>query len=77
MPDSWDGWVLHGHHHHNNLDQFPFVFYDEQRVNVGVELLDYRPIRLDTIVDILEKATAGTRLRQREDAETVLTSNEV
>jgi len=71
VPESWDGWVLHGHHHNNDLKQFPFVFYDEQRVNVGVELLNYRPIKLDTIVEILEESTTGTHLPQWEDAEPI------
>jgi hypothetical protein len=47
--------------------------YDQRRVNVGAELLDYRPIRLDTIVDLLERSTLGTHLRHRVDAEDVLT----
>ncbi len=69
VPESWDGWVLHGHHHNNDLEQFPFVYYDEKRVNVGVEVLDYKPIRLDRIVEILEEATPGTHLRMRKDVE--------
>lgn len=73
IPERWDGWVLHGHYHNNDLQQFPFVSYDQKRVNVGAELLDYRPIQLDTIVDILEEATSGTHLRHRADAEAVLT----
>jgi len=75
VPDSWDGWVLHGHHHNNDLDEFPFVFYDEQRVNVGVEILDYQPIRLETIVELLEEATPGTHIRTRADAKEVLTTD--
>jgi len=68
VPDAWDGWVLHGHHHNNHPDQFPFVSYDRKRVNVGVELLDYRPIRLDTIVDVIEASSTGTHLERRSDA---------
>lgn len=72
-PENWDGWVLHGHHHNNNVEQFPFLSYDQKRVNVGVELLDYRPVKLDTIVDLLEEATQGTHLRHKTDAESLLT----
>ncbi len=56
-----------GHHHNNDLDEFPFVFYDEERMNVGVEILGYQPIQLDTIVDILEEAAPGTHLQTRAD----------
>ncbi len=69
VPEDWDGWVLHGHIHNNDLDEFPFVSYDNKRVNVGVELLDYRPVRLDTIVEILEASSTGTHLRHRSDTE--------
>lgn len=43
---------------------------------MGVEILDYQPIQLDTIVDILEEATPGTHLRTRGDAEDVLTADD-
>ncbi len=76
VPESWDGWVLHGHHHNNDLEQFPFVFYDQQRVNVGAEILEYRPIQLDMIVEILEETTPGTRLRDRDHAKEVLVDDE-
>jgi calcineurin-like phosphoesterase family protein len=73
VPQSWDSWVLHGHHHNNDLEVFPFVFYDEQRVNVGAEVLDYRPIQLDTIVEILEKSTSKIHLPYRADADGMVT----
>jgi calcineurin-like phosphoesterase family protein len=63
VPDSWDGWVIHGHHHNNDIEGFPFVAGQEQRVNVSVELLDYRPVALDALVDLLDTCGAGTRLR--------------
>ncbi|WP_147435627.1 hypothetical protein [Halobellus sp. Atlit-38R] len=25
VPESCEGWVLHGHHHNKDLQQFPFV----------------------------------------------------
>ncbi|MGQ4556401.1 metallophosphoesterase [Halobellus sp. GM3] len=68
VPDAWDGWVIHGHIHNNDLERFPFLAYDDKRVNVSAEVLGYRPIGLDVIADLVEAAAPGDRLRLREDA---------
>jgi calcineurin-like phosphoesterase family protein len=62
-PEWWDGWVLHGHHHDNDTGQFPFVAYDDRRVNAAVELLDYRPVALSSLVELLDACVPGDRLR--------------
>ncbi|WP_255196301.1 metallophosphoesterase [Halorarius litoreus] len=73
-PGWWDGWVLHGHHHNNHPEEFPLVRTDTKRVNVGAELLDYRPASLpaiDRLLDACERQ--GRRLvRDRSAAEAVL-----
>ncbi|MFC6872893.1 metallophosphoesterase [Halobellus marinus] len=63
VPDDWDGWVLHGHHHNNRPEEYPFVATDAQRVNVSSELLEYRPLALDTLTTLLRECPPGTRLR--------------
>jgi calcineurin-like phosphoesterase family protein len=68
-PESWDGWVLHGHKHNNDTENYPFVAYDEQRVNVSCELLDYHPLALSDITNVLEDCTPGTRLRDVSDTQ--------
>jgi calcineurin-like phosphoesterase family protein len=68
IPESWDGWALHGHHHNNHPDEYPFVAYDEQRINVSSELLNYRPITLETVTSLIEQCPPGTRLRDIEKA---------
>src|SRR5665647_813945 len=25
VPHNWDGWIIHGHHHNNNIAEFPFI----------------------------------------------------
>jgi calcineurin-like phosphoesterase family protein len=77
-PEWWDGWVLHGHHHNNHLEEFPLVRTDERRVNVGVELLDYRPVALPWVVRLLDACgRRGRRLvRDRGDAAEVLKEDE-
>lgn len=63
VPDDWDGWVLHGHMHNNDTDRYPFVAADERRVNVSCELVNYRPVRLETLTSLLDVCPDGTRLR--------------
>lgn len=46
VPDRWDDWVIHGHIHNNDLDNFPLVNRIKKTVNVSAELVDYRPISL-------------------------------
>jgi calcineurin-like phosphoesterase family protein len=65
-PRNVDGWLLHGHHHNNWPDEFPFVDPAERRVNLSVELLDYRPLPMDRLVDYLER---GERYADRAAAE--------
>jgi calcineurin-like phosphoesterase family protein len=68
VPDSWDGWAINDHRHNNDTEQFPFVAGQERRVNVSAELLDYRPVALDALVDLLDACDASTRLRDASQA---------
>lgn len=54
QPVDAPGWQLHGHTHNNNLVEYPFVDQIEQRVNVSAELLNYTPLRMDRLVNILD-----------------------
>jgi calcineurin-like phosphoesterase family protein len=65
-PQNVDSWLLHGHHHNNWPDEFPFVDPAECRVNLSVELLDYRLLAMDRLVDYLER---GERYADRAVAE--------
>lgn len=69
IPDGWDGWAIHGHIHNNDTEQLPFVAYDDQRVNVSSELLNYRPISLDDLAELLQVCSTGTRLRDVDAAQ--------
>ncbi|WP_053948568.1 metallophosphoesterase [Halolamina sediminis] len=69
VPEDWDGWVIHGHHHDNNPDTHPFVAADARRVNVSAELLDYRPVRLDGLTALLDRCGSTERLRDAAAAE--------
>ena len=67
-PSNPTGWVLHGHHHNNWPERFPFISHDNRRVNFSVELLEYRPLSVDRLVDYL---ACGERFSDRAVAEQV------
>ena len=58
-PRFWEGWIVHGHHHNNDLEEFPFFDPDARCVNMSIELLGYEPLSLQTLVDCFER---GERL---------------
>lgn len=51
-PKDWSGWVIHGHHHNNDLDNFPFINGIKRTINVSAELLNYKPISIDELLDL-------------------------
>jgi calcineurin-like phosphoesterase family protein len=57
VPPSYDGWVVHGHHHNNDLRNYPFMNFIDRRVNVSAEVIGYCPVSLDEIAQ---------RIRERE-----------
>lgn len=52
-PRNWNGWVLHGHHHNNWPDQYPFINTDRRFVNLSVECIDYTPLAIERLVELL------------------------
>ncbi|WP_435066741.1 metallophosphoesterase [Haloplanus sp. C73] len=75
IPEDWDEWALHGHHHNNDTDTYPFVACDERRVNVSSELLRFRPIRLETVVNLLDECPPESRFRDVEKARAWMQAN--
>ena len=48
-------WVIYGHHHNNYPEQYPFFDAEKKRVNVSVEMTEYKPVSLTLLFDkILE-----------------------
>ena len=75
IPDDWDGWAIHGHIHNNDVERYPFIAYDDKRVNVSSELLNFRSVTLETITRILEACSPGTRLRDVDQAREFIEEN--
>ena len=46
---DWPGWRIHGHHHNNDLYNYPFINGDEKTINVSVEVIGYKPISINWI----------------------------
>lgn len=62
---GFSGWQIHGHAHNNDTVNYPLLRPATQSINVSVELINYKPIALDTIVRLIEK---DKRFEKLEDA---------
>jgi len=51
VPLGWNGWVVHGHNHNNYLSKFPLVNGERKTINVGVELINYKPLLLEDLIN--------------------------
>ncbi len=49
---SFDGWIIHGHKHNNDLVNYPFINKERQTINVSVEVINYKPVSLDQILNL-------------------------
>lgn len=49
---DFDGWIIHGHEHNNNLKKHPFIDGENKRINVSVETINYKPVSLDKIISL-------------------------
>lgn len=58
-PEGFDGYVVHGHHHNNDLGQYPFFHPGRRRFNVSIEVTGYRPVPLHFLAAIA-RSEAGT-----------------
>jgi calcineurin-like phosphoesterase family protein len=50
-PTNWDGWIIHGHVHNNQMKIYPLINGDKKSINVSAELTDYYPLDLDKIIN--------------------------
>jgi calcineurin-like phosphoesterase family protein len=57
---AFDGWVIHGHHHNNNLQLYPFIDFEHRRINVSAEVIGYSPVSLKDICHLIhDRMSAG------------------
>lgn len=53
LPLEWDGWVIHGDKHNNQLGEYPLVNTKKRTMNVCSELIKYSPLSMDTVVRLI------------------------
>ena len=49
-PYDPGAWVVHGHHHNNDLREYPFFDPLKRRINVSIEVIGYQPVSLGTLL---------------------------
>ena len=59
-PAGFSGWVIHGHHHNNDLRAFPFIDFAGKKINVSAEVIGYSPVSLQEICRIIRERTPGS-----------------
>jgi calcineurin-like phosphoesterase family protein/2'-5' RNA ligase len=52
LPVEWNGWVIHGHKHNNDMKDYCFINGDRKTINVSAELVNYRPVSLDFLASL-------------------------
>jgi calcineurin-like phosphoesterase family protein len=45
-----EDWVIHGHHHNNELEKYPLINRVNKTINVSAEMINYKPISLEEII---------------------------
>jgi len=58
VPESWKGWVVHGHKHNT----VPFFDPARKRVNVSVEVIDYTPTRVSRVMAMIREADVRSQV---------------
>ena len=54
IPPDFNGWTIHGHHHNNDLQHFPFINFVDRRINVSAEVIGYVPVGLNEICTLIQ-----------------------
>jgi len=67
-PLNFPGWVIHGHHHNNDLETYPFINARTRTVNISAELLDFIPISIDELCTILKQIKPGEKVGTLKEA---------
>ena len=49
---KFDGWIIHGHVHNNDLFNYPFIEGVKKTINVSAEVIGYKPLSLDQLISL-------------------------
>lgn len=61
VPDEWNHFIIHGHHHNNHPTEHPFFRADTKAFNVSVELTDYTPVPVTNLVRVIKQSNRGDK----------------
>jgi len=53
-PLGYDGWIIHGDKHNNDLKEYPLINQKNKTVNVSSELVHYTPLSLEKLISLIE-----------------------
>lgn len=61
-PAGFSGWQIHGHSHDNDLVTYPFIHQGAKRVNVSADVINYKPLSLQKLRQLLDKGKRMAKL---------------
>ena len=63
VPEIPGTWVIHGHHHNNDLKNYPFINFTKRRINVCPEVTGYRPVSLSDLCHAIKEQQVRPKIR--------------
>jgi calcineurin-like phosphoesterase family protein len=63
FPEEWHEWKIFGHIHNRYPEEYPFIDPAAKRINVSAELLDYTPVSIDRIIDLINRGNRCTTVQ--------------
>lgn len=66
-PFGYEGWIIHGDKHNNNLDKYPFINQENRTVNVSAELVNYTPLSLERLVSLIETGDSYNTIDEKKE----------
>ena len=55
IPEDYNGWIIHGHQHNNDVEKYPLISHNNKTINVSCELIDYTPVLIDDIILMINR----------------------
>lgn len=49
---EWRGWIIHGHVHNNQMDNYPFINGERKTINVSADLINFTPVSLSHLLSL-------------------------
>ena len=62
-PEIPGTWVIHGHHHNNDMRNYPFINFEKRRINACCEMTGYRPVSLTELVHAIKEQQVKPKIK--------------